>query len=761
MSRRISDRLSEVARRSFFGRQAELAVLRGAIESPELPFVVAFIHGPGGIGKSCLLQAALSSIRPEIHSIVMDCREIEPTPKGLLATLGATLGMRESGTDLPSVVARLGRTARRTVLTLDTYETFGLMDTWLRQVFVPVLPESVLTIIAGRQAPNPAWLTTPGWLGLFHEIELRELPEGDSRKMLQSRGVTDPQAERVNRFARGYPLALELAAAALRTQPALAISSGPPPKVLQQLTHAFLRGLPPEITEAVEAASTVRRVTEPVLRALLAVSTARETFDNLRDLPFVDVTSEGLVLHDVVRDTVAKGLAQRDHERYCTCRRRAWRSFTSESHRAVARNLWQCTADLLYLIENPVIREAFFPQGASDYTVEPATTGDGDAIREIAASEDAEESGQFIARWWDRHPETFSVAKTHDGKVAAFYAIFEPANVDPDLLTDDPLTSAWLEHLRRNPMAPGERVLFLRRWLAHTTGELPSPAQAACWLDIKRTYMELRPHLRRLYTTVADLDTYAPIVVPLGFVPLEEARATLGGVTYHTALLDFGESSVDGWLASLVGAELGVESTDLQTSIDAVASAVHGERPDLRPQASPEGTVTILFTDIEGSTALAQRLGDKAYHALLAEHNRILREQVARHGGQEVKSMGDGFMVAFASAARALSCAVNIQKAFAAYNAERASAHAEPVEAPINVRIGLNTGESIEEAGDYFGTAVTLAARIAARAQGGQVLVSEVVRTVGGSLAGVEFRDAGRKQLKGIPGRQRVFEVVW
>ena len=152
-------------------------------------------------------------------------------------------------------------------------------------------------------------------------------------------------------------------------------------------------------------------------------------------------------------------------------------------------------------------------------------------------------------------------------------------------------------------------------------------------------------------------------------------------------------------------------------------------------------------------SALAQRLGDKAYHALLAEHNRILREQVARHGGHEVKSLGDGFMVAFASAARALSCAVAIQKAFAAYN--------ETAEQPIRVRIGLNTGESIEEAGDYFGTAVTLAARIAARAQGGQILVSEVVRTVGGSLAGVEFHDAGRKQLKGIKGRQRVYEVVW
>jgi class 3 adenylate cyclase len=195
----------------------------------------------------------------------------------------------------------------------------------------------------------------------------------------------------------------------------------------------------------------------------------------------------------------------------------------------------------------------------------------------------------------------------------------------------------------------------------------------------------------------------------------------------------------------------------MRSTIEQILPSALADAPGLARHSDERGTVTILFTDIEGSTALAQRLGDKAYHALLSEHNRILREQVARHGGHEVKSMGDGFMVAFASAARALSCAVDIQKAFAARNA----AQAEPVEAPINVRIGLNTGESIEEAGDYFGTAVTLAARIAARAEGGQILVSEVVRAVGGSLAGVEFRDAGRKQLKGIKGRQRVYEVVW
>ncbi len=192
----------------------------------------------------------------------------------------------------------------------------------------------------------------------------------------------------------------------------------------------------------------------------------------------------------------------------------------------------------------------------------------------------------------------------------------------------------------------------------------------------------------------------------------------------------------------------------MRSTIERILPEALAEAASLARHSDEQGTVTIFFTDIEGSTALAQRLGDKPYHALLTEHNRILREQLARHGGHEVKAVGDGFMVAFASATRALSSAVDIQRAFAAYNREHA-------EEPINVRIGLNTGESIEDAGDYFGTAVTLAARIADKAKGGQILVSEVVRTVVGSLAGVEFRDAGRRQLKGIKGRQRLYEVVW
>src|SRR5262249_3803718 len=116
-------------------------------------------------------------------------------------------------------------------------------------------------------------------------------------------------------------------------------------------------------------------------------------------------------------------------------------------------------------------------------------------------------------------------------------------------------TRSWREHLRRDPVPRGQRVLWNRRWLSEKDGEQRSAVQAACWLDIKRAYMELRPELRRLYTTVRDIATYAPVIAPLGFVALPDA-VRLDGVDYHTIMLDFGPSSVDGWLTRLAAREL-------------------------------------------------------------------------------------------------------------------------------------------------------------------------------------------------------------
>ena len=725
--RTISDRLSEAARFSFVGREHELGLLSSAIGSANLPFVVAFIHGPGGIGKSFLIQTLLSSIAPEVRCYVLDCRNIEPTPQGFLLSLGTTLGVQEEP-DHQSIVDRLGESGQRTVLALDAYETFGLMDTWLRQVFAPSLTENVFTIIAGRLPPSTGWLTTPGWQDLFRDIELKELTEDNSRKMMESRGLNPKHFETVQRFARGYPIVLEMAATALHAQPNLEIKDGPPPKILQQLTQAFLSGLLPETVEAVEAASTVRCVTEPLLRTLLSVPRVSEVFKNLQSLPFIDVTTEGLTFHDVVHDTISKELSWRDSERYRTYRKRAWSFFSKESQHAVAHGLWSCTANMLYLAEHPVVREAFFPAGATDYMVEPATVGDGNDICDIASSTEVEEAANLIKKWWDRYPDTFSVAKTRDGKIAGYYSIFEPTDIEREHLVDDPLTAAWLKHLSENPVSDDERVLFLRRWLARTTGEAPSPAQGACWLDIKRAYMALRPSLRRLYTTVIDLETYGPIVTPLGFTPLEGAHVSIGGITYYTAALDFGPSSVDGWIASVVGAELGIESKEDEKTAT--------QRDRL--------LVTILFTDIVGSTERAAKLGDRLWQDLLERHHILIRDELKRFDGLEIDNAGDGFFAAFDRPAQGIQCACAINDSLR--------------QLEIDIRAGLHLGECEKTGESLCGIGVHIGARVAALAKPSEVLVSSTIKeAVAGS--GIKFEDSGTHELKGIPGEWHLFRI--
>jgi class 3 adenylate cyclase len=161
---------------------------------------------------------------------------------------------------------------------------------------------------------------------------------------------------------------------------------------------------------------------------------------------------------------------------------------------------------------------------------------------------------------------------------------------------------------------------------------------------------------------------------------------------------------------------------------------------------------TILFTDVEGSTALTQRLGDAEAREVLRAHERIVRDALQAYGALDIKALGDGFMASFSSATRALECAIAIQKACAVHN--------QTAHEPTKVRVGLNAGEPIAEEQDLYGTAVNLASRIAARAEGGEILASDVVRQL---VAGKRFlfRDRGAAELRGFEDPVRLYEVRW
>jgi class 3 adenylate cyclase len=190
-----------------------------------------------------------------------------------------------------------------------------------------------------------------------------------------------------------------------------------------------------------------------------------------------------------------------------------------------------------------------------------------------------------------------------------------------------------------------------------------------------------------------------------------------------------------------------------RTTFGRIVSWVEAERPDLRRASAPDGTVTLLFSDIENSSRLTERLGDQRWLEVLNAHNTIVRAQLDEHGGYEVKSQGDGFMLAFPSARQAVMCATDIQRALA-----RRAANGE---LPVRVRIGVHTGEAIQQDGDFYGRSVICAARIAAQAEGGEILISSLVKELVEGRGDVQLREAGEFELKGLEGRQRLFRVAW
>ena len=161
----------------------------------------------------------------------------------------------------------------------------------------------------------------------------------------------------------------------------------------------------------------------------------------------------------------------------------------------------------------------------------------------------------------------------------------------------------------------------------------------------------------------------------------------------------------------------------------------------------PTGTVTVVFTDIEGSTEVLERLGEERARLLFRDHDALVRSLLERHAGTEAEKEGDSFMLAFSGARPAVQCASAIQRALA--------------EHPIRIRMGINTGDVLADDGRYFGRTIYLAARVAGLAQGRQILVSDLTRALVGDLPEVRFAEHGEHELKGLVGRHRLWEVEW
>jgi hypothetical protein len=493
------------------------------------------------------------------------------------------------------------------VLALDHYEVFRLMDTWLRGSLLPALPGEVRLVLAGREPPVAAWFSVSG----FANVPLGPLDEDASRALLEEQGFGEDEVARLSRIARGHPLALILASAGASEHPELDLEDAAATRVVAELARLYLEDVDdPLARRALEAAAVVRTATEPVLAAMLAEEDATDPLGALLQLPFVDAARDGLIVHEAVREAVAGFLRRTNPVRHREYRRAAWRELRDEARDPPPGDLWRYTADMLYLIDNPVVREAFFPSGAQPLAVEPARARDADPIAAIAREHESPAARGLLGRWWEEAPESFSVIHDRDGSVIGFFSLLYTRMLTPSLVPEDPIVGAWTRDLRANPLPKGQVALGLRRWLDADHGEAPCACQAASWLDVKRTYMAQRPALRRMYVVVNDVPTYWPIVEKLGFRPLPEDPVELDGVPYASVFLDFGPGSVDGWLSGLAGAELGVDEEPVLDE-DARELVVRGRPLSLTPL---ELGLFRHLRDREGKTVSRAELLSEVWH---------------------------------------------------------------------------------------------------------------------------------------------------
>jgi class 3 adenylate cyclase len=216
------------------------------------------------------------------------------------------------------------------------------------------------------------------------------------------------------------------------------------------------------------------------------------------------------------------------------------------------------------------------------------------------------------------------------------------------------------------------------------------------------------------------------------------------------AVIERGHWRFAQWHASLPRRNEESLGLSLTTRIEEIERSVRAERPDLRPASAPDGTVTIVFSDVESSTVLLDRLGDAGYLRMLAWHDSIVRDAADAHRGYVVKSQGDGFMLAFPSAAFALRASLVVR--------DRITTGFDGLS--IRIRAGLHSGEAIRHDDDFYGRTVVIAARISALALGGEILASDLVYELARGLGTFTFGEPRTATLKGLEGNFELRPVL-
>lgn len=534
----MAQRLAEARQRRFVGRRAELELFGAALREEEPPFNLLFIHGPGGIGKTALIdQYARLAVEARRRVLRLDGHEIQASPHGFALALAGALGLAEGEDPIPAL-SRL----RAPVLLIDTFEALEPIEGWIRDRLLPLLPANAVTVIAGRNPPSDPWRSDPGWADLSRIISLRNLRPEESRALLAARGVPPERHEDILRFTHGHPLALSLAAEVAREGHIAADLTTAGLEVLAPLLKRFVAGAPSLLhRQALEAASVAYRTTQATLTAALGLrkdETARQLFEWLRGLPTMEQGSQGLFPHDIVRDALFDDLRLRDPEQLRRLSRRVARLESARFFRS--RGTEQHTAfwGMMYVRRHLPSAGPFFDwSGLGQAFVEPARPEDREGVLAMVEEHEGAASAKVAARWFQQQPEAFSVFRSVGGELAGF-ACHLLADLEREAYEFDPAFAAIREHVRRHgPLRRGERISVHRYWMGRfdyqsaTAHNTTAPGAVVQWMAASG--------LGWSFVVLRDVDFWLPYFAFVGFERADGAEFSLGPHRYGMVAHDW------------------------------------------------------------------------------------------------------------------------------------------------------------------------------------------------------------------------------
>ncbi len=455
------DRLREARSRAFVGRDAELGRFRTELTAERPGFAVHYLVGPGGIGKTTLLRRFEDEARQEGRPVIsIDSRAIAASPAGFEAAAGTALAT-------PGVV-----------LLVDTFERCQALEGWLREAFLPRLPEDALVVMASRLPPDVRWRTDPAWYGVLRVRDLEPLTPSEAEQLMDTRGVPPRLHGSLHAFAGGHPLALVLASEVAVQDARHTTQWQVSGDVLTTLLDQLVGDVPsPAHRHALQICAHLLNTTQDALRVVFG-DEAEAMFEWLRRCPFVEAGPYGLYPHDVVRDVLNGDLRWRDPEGWETMHRRMRAHLIEQAMTARGPARLPAMFALNYLHRyGDVMPRYLVWRGHGEAYQDVYRPADRGALLHIAAESSGERTRELVEFWLDRKPEDFVVyRRSQTGEPVAFLSWLRLKRLTPEEAAADPLSAGLWAHAERvAPVREGEHVALARFIIQQDGPPRPSP----------------------------------------------------------------------------------------------------------------------------------------------------------------------------------------------------------------------------------------------------------------------------------------------